>query len=103
MCVHAFHYMMPYHDAWQSDAVHCDSRTSKSLHVLQTRQPALGDRVVVIAATNRPEAMDAALRRPGRFDTELEIGVPSPAQRAEILRCVYGCACSWASRSFVPC
>ena len=42
--------------------------------------------VVVIAATNRPEAVDSALRRPGRFDRELEIGVPSPAGRTEILR-----------------
>ena len=31
------------------------------------------DRVFVIAATNRPEAVDSALRRPGRFDRELEI------------------------------
>lgn len=42
---------------------------------------------VVIAATNRPEALDSALRRPGRFDRELEVGVPSPADRADILRC----------------
>lgn len=41
---------------------------------------------MVIAATNRPEAVDSALRRPGRFDRELEIGVPSPAGRTEILR-----------------
>lgn len=45
-----------------------------------------GDRVAVIAATNRPEALDPALRRPGRFDRELEVGVPSPAQRDAILR-----------------
>lgn len=42
--------------------------------------------VVVIAATNRPEALDSALRRPGRFDRELEVGVPSPPARAHILR-----------------
>jgi AAA family ATPase len=45
------------------------------------------DGVVVLAATNRPDALDAALRRPGRFDRELEVGVPSPADRADILRC----------------
>lgn len=32
------------------------------------------NRVIVIAATNRPESIDPALRRPGRFDRELEIG-----------------------------
>lgn len=45
-----------------------------------------GAGVVVIAATNRPEALDSALRRPGRFDRELEVGVPSPTARAHILR-----------------
>jgi ATP-dependent 26S proteasome regulatory subunit len=45
--------------------------------------------VVIIAATNRPEALDGALRRPGRFDRELEVGVPTPAQRAAILRRVF--------------
>ncbi|GIS44017.1 MAG: hypothetical protein Ct9H90mP16_10870 [Candidatus Poseidoniales archaeon] len=34
------------------------------------------DNVVVIGATNRPDAIDQALRRPGRFDRELEIGFP---------------------------
>ena len=43
-------------------------------------------RVVVLAATNRPDALDPALRRPGRFDREVEIGVPSSAGRAQILR-----------------
>lgn len=35
------------------------------------------DRVVVVATTNRPNAIDPALRRPGRFDREIEIGNPS--------------------------
>jgi len=43
-------------------------------------------RIVVIAATNRPDALDEALRRPGRFDRELEIGVPKQEDRLEILR-----------------
>ena len=34
----------------------------------------------------RPEAIDAALRRPGRFDREVYFGLPSTADRAEILR-----------------
>ncbi|MEM4472603.1 MAG: CDC48 family AAA ATPase [Archaeoglobaceae archaeon] len=41
--------------------------------------------VIVIAATNRPDAIDPALRRPGRFDREIEIGVPDRDGRKEIL------------------
>jgi len=40
---------------------------------------------VVIAATNRPEAIDEALRRPGRFDREIIIGVPDEPGRREVL------------------
>ncbi|MGQ9469732.1 MAG: CDC48 family AAA ATPase [Nitrososphaerales archaeon] len=43
-------------------------------------------RVVVIGATNRPESIDPALRRPGRFDREVEIGVPNADSRLEILQ-----------------
>ncbi|MBW4330747.1 CDC48 family AAA ATPase [Stakelama sp. CBK3Z-3] len=41
--------------------------------------------VIVIAATNRPEAIDEALRRPGRFDREIVVGVPDERGRREIL------------------
>ncbi|KAG4393591.1 hypothetical protein AAZX31_03G108000 [Glycine max] len=41
--------------------------------------------LLVIAATNRPDHIEPALRRPGRFDKEIEIGVPSPNQRSDIL------------------
>ena len=41
--------------------------------------------VVVIGATNRPDSIDEALRRPGRFDREIEIGVPDVEGRYEIL------------------
>ncbi|MFB6137649.1 MAG: AAA family ATPase, partial [Halobacteriaceae archaeon] len=41
--------------------------------------------VIVIAATNRVDAVDPALRRPGRFDREIEIGVPDEMGREEIL------------------
>jgi len=41
--------------------------------------------LVVIAATNRPDAIDEALRRPGRFDREIVIGVPDQSGRREIL------------------
>ncbi|RLB02742.1 MAG: ATPase, partial [Deltaproteobacteria bacterium] len=43
-------------------------------------------KVIVIAATNRPDAIDPALRRPGRFDREVEIGVPNRKGRLEILK-----------------
>ncbi len=42
--------------------------------------------VIVIAATNRPDSIDPALRRPGRFDREIEIGVPDRDGRKEILQ-----------------
>ncbi|XP_048858587.1 ATPase family protein 2 homolog isoform X2 [Brienomyrus brachyistius] len=42
--------------------------------------------LLVLGATNRPHALDPALRRPGRFDKELEVGVPGSAGRADILR-----------------
>ncbi|XP_033829827.1 ribosome biogenesis protein SPATA5 isoform X1 [Periophthalmus magnuspinnatus] len=42
--------------------------------------------VLVLGATNRPHALDPALRRPGRFDKELEVGVPSAVERADILQ-----------------
>ena len=41
--------------------------------------------IVVIAATNRPDSIDEALRRPGRFDREIVIGVPDEKGRREIL------------------
>ena len=43
-------------------------------------------KVIVIAATNRPDALDPALRRPGRFDREIEVGVPDKQGRKEILQ-----------------
>jgi transitional endoplasmic reticulum ATPase len=43
-------------------------------------------KVVVIGITNRVNALDPALRRPGRFDREIEIGVPSRAARLEVLQ-----------------
>jgi transitional endoplasmic reticulum ATPase len=43
-------------------------------------------RVIIVAATNRPNALDSALRRPGRFDREIEIRVPDKFGRLEILQ-----------------
>ena len=42
--------------------------------------------IVVIGATNRPNTIDPALRRPGRFDREIAVGVPNVDQRHDILR-----------------
>ncbi|XP_045865223.1 spermatogenesis-associated protein 5-like protein 1 isoform X1 [Meles meles] len=48
-----------------------------------------GDReVVVVASTNRPDALDPALRRPGRFDREVVIGTPTLKQRKAILQVI---------------
>lgn len=42
--------------------------------------------MIVIGATNRPNALDTALRRFGRFDKEIDIGVPDEVGRMEILK-----------------
>ncbi len=46
----------------------------------------LRGKVVIIGATNRPNALDPALRRPGRFDREINIGIPDRNGRLEILQ-----------------
>ncbi|KDQ11456.1 hypothetical protein BOTBODRAFT_455641 [Botryobasidium botryosum FD-172 SS1] len=48
-------------------------------------------RVVVVATTNRPNAIDPALRRPGRFDREIEIGIPDAPARLAILKVLLAC------------
>ena len=47
--------------------------------------PPASPRIIVIAATNRPNSLDPALRRPGRFDREIEIGIPNSVERGDIL------------------
>jgi ribosome biogenesis ATPase len=46
--------------------------------------------VLVIGATNRPDAVDSALRRPGRFDREIVLGVPDESARVKILSVITG-------------
>ena len=69
------------------------------LHIKPSVRP-----VVVVATTNHIEAVDLALRRPGRFDREIEITTPSAVERREVrvcvcvhtwcvCVCVYGCVC----------
>jgi ribosome biogenesis ATPase len=51
-------------------------------HIQQYRR----GHVVVIGATNRPDALDPALRRAGRFDREISLGIPTEAARCQILK-----------------
>ena len=62
-----------------------DGRVVATLLTLMDGMEGTG-RVIVIAATNRPNAIDPALRRPGRFDKELEIGIPDVSARLDILQ-----------------
>ena len=62
-----------------------EKRVVSQLLALMDGLEARGD-VIVIGATNRPNAIDPALRRPGRFDREIEIGVPNKEGRLEILQ-----------------
>ncbi|CAK7896077.1 ATPase family gene 2 protein [[Candida] anglica] len=60
---------------------------SRVVATLLTMMDGMGDsgRIVVIGATNRPNTIDPALRRPGRFDQEVEIGIPDVEARYDIL------------------
>ncbi|KAF5096077.1 hypothetical protein D0Z00_002908 [Geotrichum galactomycetum] len=62
-----------------------ESRVVSTLLTLMDGMGA-GGQVVVVGATNRPNAIDPALRRPGRFGQELEIGIPDAEGRLDILR-----------------
>ena len=62
-----------------------ERRVVAQLLTLMDGLEARGD-VIVIAATNRPNALDPALRRPGRFDREIELPVPDKKGRYEILQ-----------------
>jgi len=62
-----------------------EKRVVAQLLALMDGLEARGD-VIVIGATNRPNALDPALRRPGRFDREIEISVPDKKGRLEILQ-----------------
>jgi transitional endoplasmic reticulum ATPase len=61
-----------------------EKRVVAQLLSLMDGLKARGD-VIVMAATNRPDSIDPALRRPGRFDREIAIGVPNAHARREIL------------------
>ncbi|MGD9541732.1 CDC48 family AAA ATPase [Methylocystis sp.] len=61
-----------------------EKRVVAQLLALMDGLKSRGD-VIVMAATNRPDSLDPALRRPGRFDREIAIGVPNEHARREIL------------------
>ena len=71
--------------ARRNAASEADARLTSTLLALLDGVDAK-ERVVVLATTNRPQALDAALRRPGRLDREVEVGVPNEGARAAILR-----------------
>ena len=66
------------------DAGETESRVVATLLTMMDGMADAG-RVVVVGATNRPNAIDPALRRPGRFDQEVEVGIPDAAAREDIL------------------
>jgi transitional endoplasmic reticulum ATPase len=72
----------------REDNIHSGEVERRVVSQLLTMMDGLNARgkVIVIAATNRPEAIDSALRRPGRFDREIEINVPNKEGRLEILK-----------------
>lgn len=67
------------------DSGEAESRVVSTLLTLMDGMGA-GGKVVVIGATNRPNSIDPALRRPGRFGQELEIGIPDVEGRLDILK-----------------
>ncbi|KAH7100071.1 AAA-domain-containing protein [Auriculariales sp. MPI-PUGE-AT-0066] len=72
----------------REDAGEAERRAVAMLLTLMDGMDGKGEnaaRVVVVATTNRPNALDPALRRPGRFDCEVEIGVPDAPARLNIL------------------
>jgi SpoVK/Ycf46/Vps4 family AAA+-type ATPase len=69
------------------DAPYCQGEVERRIvSQLLTLMDGLKSRahVIVIAATNRPNTIDAALRRFGRFDREIDIGVPDETGRLEV-------------------
>ncbi|ODV80285.1 putative ATPase of the CDC48/PAS1/SEC18 family [Suhomyces tanzawaensis NRRL Y-17324] len=65
---------------------------SRVVATLLTMMDSIGDssRIVIVGSTNRPNTIDPALRRPGRFDQEVEIGIPDVEARGDILQKLFG-------------
>ncbi len=73
-----------------------------SLHILTSLAVPIPMQVLVVAATNRADALDEALLRPGRFDRTIYMGRPSPANRLKILQVRWAAAC-WLPAGAVLC
>lgn len=65
--------------------------SARVVNMLLTELDGLGDRgdVFVIGATNRPDIIDEAMMRPGRFETPLFVDLPGPDERVEILKTIF--------------
>jgi len=71
----------------RSDGLNGNDEREQTLNALLTEMQGFSDEtgIVVIAATNRPDTLDEALLRPGRFDRRVEIGLPDLAARKQII------------------
>ncbi|PJF16700.1 AAA family ATPase AFG2 [Paramicrosporidium saccamoebae] len=69
-----------------SSSIGADNRMVATLLTLMDGLNGLDQQVFVLAATNSPDSIDPALRRPGRLDYEIEIGIPNMSQRMGILQ-----------------
>ncbi|KAK4180313.1 P-loop containing nucleoside triphosphate hydrolase protein, partial [Triangularia setosa] len=77
--------LVPKRDDSLSDA------SARVVNTLLTELDGVGDRsgIYVIGATNRPDIIDEAIRRPGRLGTSIYVGLPGPEDRVDILRTLY--------------
>lgn len=77
--------LVPKRDDSLSDA------SSRVVNALLTELDGVGDRsgIYVVGATNRPDCIDPAIRRPGRLGTSIFVGLPAPHERVDILRTIY--------------
>lgn len=66
--------------------LYCTLLFITNLFTALTLEATNGAPVIVIGATNRPDSLDPALRRAGRFDREIALGIPDLAARARILQ-----------------
>jgi len=71
----------------RSDGLNGNDEREQTLNALLTEMQGFSDKVgiVVVAATNRPDTLDEALLRPGRFDRRVEIGLPDLSARKQII------------------